>query len=170
MIVIDVGCAKYGGDESIPYLIEEFRPATLYGFDPSSSVEDDEYPYEWSGRDGWTNVVIRNAAAWTHPHGVHFDGQGLGGHVVPSGGRRVESVDLASFITTLPADELVLKMDAEGAEYELLPYLISEGIDLRIKLAWVEWHPFGPAGRDKLVVYRRNIEASIRCELVEWTR
>jgi hypothetical protein len=56
-------------------------------------------------------------------------------------------------------------MDAEGSEYELLDHLIEAGADKLLKLAWIEWHPFGvknPAMR------RKWIEDNIACEITEW--
>ena len=37
---------------------------------------------------------------------------------------------------------LVLKLDCEGAEYELLTHLIARDADLLLDVVWVEWHPW----------------------------
>lgn len=163
MIVIDVGCARYGGDFSIERLIEEFHPSVLYGFDPSWQ------PGMFTAWDGLeTSVVASNHAAWTHDGFVTFAGSGLGGHVSdePISSAAVACVDLAQFIKDLPdEEEIVLKIDAEGAEYDLLDHLIEQEADKRLALAWVEWHNFGvPSPSER----RAAIEQKIACELTEW--
>lgn len=174
MIVIDVGAAKHGGDESIPYLIEEFKPDVLYGFDPSGIVDGGDLI-------GETHVILRRAAAWTHEGTVGFVGDGLRGHV-DADGELVPCFDLARFILGLPDEPIVLKLDAEGAEYDLLPHLIQAGADLRLQLAWVEFHcPHCGTGwftsddrcgrcEHHEAGKRSDLEAAMRCEMHQWNR
>ncbi len=133
MIIIDVGCAKWGGDESVSKLVEEFNPDVLYGFDPGLNAED--YPEAIGG----TRLVLSRSAAWTFDGELEFTVAGLGGQV-ESGGDVVQCVDLARFILELSAGDIVLKMDAEGAEYELIPHLVANDADLRLTLAVTEFH------------------------------
>lgn len=180
-IVIDVGCAKHGGDESIPYLIEEFAPAMLAGFDPAE--ESRVYTFE----DTDTTVVIVQAAAWTHDGKVTFEGDGLRGHVTGLGtrlARQVECVDLARYVLELTDDDVILKMDAEGAEYVLLPALIAQDADLALRLVWIEWHCpacgtgwFGNETPDTCARCgyaepgkRTELEQALRCEVAQWNR
>lgn len=187
-VVIDVGCATYGGDSSIPYLIEEFRPALLIGFDPNADValEDMDWP---------ATVRVVRAAAWTHAGEVTFEGEGLRGHVTGIGtahARTVRCVDLHEEVyelATAPgADreraDVVLKMDAEGSEYVLLPNMIERGSDVLLRLAWIEWHcPFcgtgwfgnelpDTCGRCGHVEpgKRTELEQALRCEVAQWNR
>ena len=162
-IVIDVGCARYGGDYSIERLIEKFEPDVLYGFDPA--WEDEMYQpivdvYK-------THVIVSKEIAWTRLGLVPFMLDGLNGQVsVQKSASPLRCMDLAHFIKRFPAaDEIILKMDCEGSEYELLEHLMHTGVDERLSLAWVEWHPRGvldPAER------RASIERRIRCPLDEW--
>lgn len=179
-VVVDVGCARYGGDESIPYLIEEFNPESLFGFDPQAT------PAVY--RVGDTQVVVASEAAWTHDRGMWFTGQGLGGTVTAEGGRgarRVDTIDLAALLHDIAPlhDKLVLKMDAEGAEYELVPHLIDRGIDTLLELMWIEWHcqacgrgggGHRPGCLDTLTkkweARRDELEAQARCEMHRWNR
>lgn len=133
MIVIDVGCAKWGGDESVSKLVEEFHPDVLYGFDPGLNEED--YP----GVMGDTELVLSGAAAWTFDGELGFRVANLGGQVDVDG-KVVPCVDLAAFILALPEGDVVLKVDAEGAEYELVPHLVAHDADLRLSLAVIEFH------------------------------
>src|SRR3990170_8813696 len=77
MIVIDVGCARYGGDYSIERLIEEFHPDLLYGFDPNPVTtqkppgECDAYVIEG------TTVFIERLAAWTYRGQIGYLEDGL---------------------------------------------------------------------------------------------
>lgn len=169
MIVIDVGCARYGGDFSIERLISEFQPSIIYGFDPNQGPDDYPWPKpDLAGPTGptrATNIVIQKKAAWVHDGEIGFVGSGLGGRIQTDAEHKVPCVDLARFIFSLEGEEIVLKIDAEGSEYALLDYLIETDADTRLKLAWVEWHPFGTASPEER---RRSIEKRIACELVEW--
>ena len=178
-VVIDIGCAKWGSDESIPYLIETFKPTALYGFDPALDGSEDVTILD---SDPQTWVMLRPWCAWVHDGHVGFKVAGLGGKVeadAPS----YPCFDLARFILELDEEKIVLKMDAEGAEYELLPHLREHDADLRLKLAWVEWHceycGLGGNGRHRDNCQgnaeawwqrRRALEADMRCEMQEWNR
>lgn len=174
MIVIDVGCAAYGGDSSIPYLIEEFGPSLLIGLDPAARTEFYEI--------GETQVSVIRVAAWVFNGEIGFTEAGLRGHVDP-GGPLMRCLDLSSFIMGAFDDpEIVLKMDAEGAEYVLLPHLRDTVADEHLKLAWVEWHcpscgtgwftadDLCPACGHHEPGKRSDLEASMRCEMHQWNR
>lgn len=153
-IVVDVGCARYGDDYSIERLVEELHPHTLFGFDPNAPAHADA--------DGDTDVIVSSAAAWTHDGAIGYGNPGLCGFLTTADdAQQVPCIDLARFIVDLPAGETIaLKIDAEGAEYELLEHLIATGADRRLTLAWVEWHD--PQGA------RALIEERLRCDLREW--
>lgn len=170
MIVLDVGCARYGGDYSIERLIEEFHPDVLYGFDPNQGA--DEYPWSQHSPGGptgpakATRILIRKEAAWIRNGTVRFVSDGLNSWVSAMSGQEVPCVDLAEFIRDLPSDqEIVLKIDAEGSEYDLLPHLIQTRTDELLKLAWVEWHT---RGIENAARRREAIEEAISCEIREW--
>jgi hypothetical protein len=157
MIVIDVGCARYGGDFSIERLIEMFHPDVLYGFDPA--WRPNMYTPETPSR---TLVMPSTEAAWTHDGRVPFLEDGLNGQVGSEGWPLVPCIDLARFIDMLPAGPVVLKLDCEGAEYELLEHLIKRNVDARLDRVLVEWHPRDGDSR------RRKIERSLTCPIEEW--
>lgn len=175
-IVIDIGCASHGGDVSIPHLIEEFSPSVIYGFDPAVGHYT-EYTYPGSE----TLVIERPEAAWTRDGDVGFIVAGLGGHVDPAG-RKTPCFDLADFIAIKAGnDEVILKMDAEGAEYEVLPWLVRQNADRLLKLAVIEWHcemcGIGGNGRhrdnckvdkDWWLERRERVESALRCPTAEW--
>jgi FkbM family methyltransferase len=164
VIVIDVGCARYGGDYSIERLIEEFSPDVLYGFDPNPAVTVTGEALA-TREDRTTKIILDNSAAWTYDGEIGYVDDGLNSWITERHEEpRVPCFDLARFIRDLPQEsEIVLKIDAEGAEYELLRHLIGTGTDSLLKLAWVEWHG-SPTSRSD----RAWIEAEIGCELAEW--
>jgi hypothetical protein len=183
-IVVDVGCAKYGGDESIPYLVEEYQPDVLLGFDGSASLYDEPN----LERIGNALVIRFRIATWTFDGVIPWKGKGLGGHVAEkgAGADRVQCVDLATVLGALAdrGDDVILKMDAEGAEYVLLPHLTARGVDSRLERMVVEWHcadcGIGGNGRHRdtctgdheaWTARRKAIEDAIACpNVAEWNR
>jgi hypothetical protein len=162
VIVIDVGCARHGGDYSIERLIEHFQPTILYGFDPAADFKHGIW------EENGCTVSVERAAAWTWDGTVGFTTAGLLGKV-DKGGLPTKCIDLARYIHELPAgEEIVLKIDAEGGEYPLLEHLIATGTDARLKLAWVEWHPKGGRCNSLPDPSRLKIEKAIACEVVQW--
>lgn len=176
MIVIDIGCATYGGDESINFLVDEFKPTMLFGFDADSSVAD-----RWWWKDG-TMIVTERSAAWTHTGEVGFVEGTLSGRV-DEAGKLTRCFDLSDFILSIPpVHKIILKMDAEKSEYVLLPYLAERGASGQLTLAWVEWHcPSCGYGRYQgndtcshcgyqEAGLRAGIEAQMGCEMRQWDR
>lgn len=161
-IVIDVGSARYGEHHSIERLLDEFQPDVLYAFDPSWETE----MYEPREHDT-AYVIAAQTAAWTHEGTVPFKRDGLTGFISSlKNAEDVPCIDLAEFIRKQPeAAEIILKVDAEGAEYDLLDHLMEKGVDERLSLAWVEFHKFGCSDPKAA---RARIEQSIRCPLDEW--
>jgi len=160
-VVIDVGAAQYGGDYSMERLIEQFEPEWLYGIDPNPDLT---FPLA-----GTTKVELISAAAWVHDGTIGYQADGLNSWVTDRrGAPTAPCFDLARFIRELDEkhnDRLILKLDCEGAEYELLPHLIMDDVDELLDLTIVEWHDFVMTDPAKS---REAIEKQIRCELQEW--
>ena len=175
-IVIDVGAGRYGGTYSIERLIEQFDPDVLHAIDPRW------WEGMYSPANGVkTEVIPFEGAAWTHDGVVGLRNEGMGSWVSEDPlDPQVPCIDMSRFIIELygisytrgspdewvrDESEIILKIDAEGAEYEILDHLINTGADKMLELALVEWHDYGvdtPASR------RSAIERSIRCPLEEW--
>lgn len=180
-VVIDIGCARHGGDYSIERLLDEFSPDVLYGFDPSDAIR--ESTDGLAERGGETQVFLSQQAAWTYDGEIGFREDSLNSWVTElKGAPQVPCFDLADFIYSIcdqytvgeTRPQIILKMDAEGSEYDLLRHLILRGADLLIDLAWIEWHSpdrgrekieeewgFREKGEDGTVVRRAG-------EMVEW--
>lgn len=167
MIVIDVGCGKYGGDYSIERLLTEYTPDILYAFDPNESGlrAAVDAASEHTRRRG-SQVYFDNVAAWMFDGEVGFREDGLNSWVSDDPtAPKVRCIDLARFIEDLPEDDIVLKLDCEGAEYDLLADLILKGADRCLTLALVEWHTKGVKNAESR---RRVIEKEFFCPIKEW--
>jgi FkbM family methyltransferase len=153
VIVIDVGASDNGHESSTQRLATRFDPQLIVGLDPHPSLEEKVYMV------GQTPVVAIRSAAWTRDGQIGYEEQSGSSQVredpdLP----QVPCMDLAQVIRDFEAT--VLKIDAEGAEYTLLPYIIEQQLDRRLELVWVEWHvPYDG---------KREIEATIRCPIEEW--
>lgn len=67
----------------------------------------------------------------------------------------VDCINLGAFLRSCPEGDIDLHMDAEGAEYTILPHLIDSALAYRITRLSVEWHaekiPSISAATDKAV-------------------
>lgn len=154
--VIDVGCADHG-EPSIPALIEEFQPPILIGLDPHPNVSTG------AEQIGGSYVITFNAAAWVRDGRVGFTDRGEGSWTLENSPEaEVPCLDLAKLVRVFAP--VVLKIDAEGAEYPLLSHLWSQGALGCLTLAWIEWHEVpGHLNAD-----REAMIASLPCEYREW--
>ena len=161
MIVIDIGAATWGEDESQLKLIERFSPGVLFAFDPHPDFQEGIEIIDT------TTVLRRRAAAWSESGSRKFIAEGLRSrleHTSVPGQLRVPCFSIVDFFAVLPSNGIVLKLDCEGAEYALLEDLHAAGEDERIKLLLVEWHRH-EASDD---LRRSSIEGYWRGEVEEW--
>lgn len=102
-------------------------------------------------REHGLNLIIVPGAAWINDEPVRFyfgksDGGSLcstktTGGVNPDAFVKVPAVDLAAYIRKLlPCDELVIKMNCEGAEYALIKHLHEHGLINKVTGWYVQWH------------------------------
>jgi hypothetical protein len=165
-IVIDLGCVGWvrGNqmEDSISTLAKRFRPHIIFGFDPHPGLK------EAVGKAFGTTVLTSRSAAWLYDGMIGLELQGNCTHVENGlvAEQQVPCFDLARWILGLPAVEIVLKMDVEGAEYVLLPHLIEHGAMERISRLLVEWHTGEYA--HGLETDREAILAGIDCIVEEW--
>lgn len=160
-VVIDVGAAQHGGSYSMERLVEQFEPEWLYGIDPSENLT---FPLA-----GKTRVELIQSAAWIYDGKIGYRADGTNSWVTNDPhAPAVPCFDLARFIRELDEehnDRLVLKLDCEGAEYELLDWLIDNDVDELLDLVIVEWHPKSEPAHEALSA---DIIERIRCEIQEW--
>jgi hypothetical protein len=169
-VVVDLGCCSYLRGErledSIQTLIKRFKPAILFGFDPHPALT------EAVGQVYGTTVITSRKAAWMQSGRVSLTINGNCTHVTKprlSGYKEewaAECFDFAAWARTLPEANIVLKMDVEGAEYVLLPYLIEQGLMDRFSRLLIEWHTGEYANGYESD--RAAILADIECPVEEW--
>lgn len=135
MIVVDVGCATHGSEESMQKLIDRFQPETLYGFDPHAT--------EGVSRIGDTPVVQYACAAWIEDGYVSWRPNVTRSCVVAAheSAATVACVDFAAWLRPhVDAGPVIVKLDCEGAEFALLARLREWGLLDRLERLLVEWH------------------------------
>lgn len=157
-VVIDIGCATYGESESLSRLAEQWKPDVIYGFDPHHTVTSGLSTVEG------VPVVTWRAAAWIRNGDIGFQEAETGSNVDDLHSDRVPCIDLAEFVAGVkqvhPRSKIVLKIDAEGAEYPLLAHLIAADVDQHIHELMIEWHdPDSP---------RQHLENTLRCPIGAW--
>ena len=163
-IVVDLGCCSYqrgaGVEDSILTLVKRFSPQVLFGFDPHPALT------EGVGKVHGTTVLTTRRAAWTRTGKIGLELQGNCTHVDDRGEEWVKCFDLASWVRALPDVKIVLKVDVEGAEYVLLPYLIQNDLIDRFTRILVEWHTGQYANGYESD--RKSILAKISCPVEDW--
>lgn len=142
-VVVDLGSAFYPEfphDESFNKLLYKYQPSRYYGFDPSSIAQATDFDFAGA------HCRFERKAAWV------FNGtlalieapvvaNSLRTFVAPMDyPTQVPCFDIAEFLETLASDHVILKMDVEGAEYTLIPYLKATGADALVSELLVEWH------------------------------
>jgi hypothetical protein len=137
-IVVDLGCCSYERngrlEDSIQTLVKRFKPGILFGFDPHPALR------EAVGQVYGTTVITSRRAAWTYDGTAPLTVNGNCSHIDDRGEEEVEVFDFADWVCTLPDVNIVLKIDAEGAEYVLLPHLIEHELMSRFSRLLIEWH------------------------------
>ncbi len=167
-IVVDLGCETHGYEESLFTLIERFKPDVVFAFDPLSENID----LSLHGVD----VRKRRAAAWVHDGEVEFGVSANGGQHATllrekderGEWERTETVpcfDFSRWLTQF-TEPVVVKMDVEGAEFEILEKMVADGTDRLIERLLVEWHDFllPEDYRER----RRVLEDRLSCQMEGW--
>lgn len=81
---------------------------------------------------------------------------------------KLECIDFAKYLQTFESDtNIFLKLDVEGAEYEIIDHLIETKTLPLIKKLNVEWHPHCRLDRVKDINYYTNIFEKNNIQLVD---
>jgi FkbM family methyltransferase len=103
---------------------------------------------------------------------IHLDGMGSSLEIARScepglGVVQVEvpTISVINALEQTLADELFIKMDIEGAEYDVLNLLISHEISKKVKVAYVEWHKRDDGLMDQL---QQEIKSKSPFQIYDW--
>jgi FkbM family methyltransferase len=82
---------------------------------------------------------------------------------------RIECRNLTEWLAAQPETEIILKLDAEGAEWGVIEELLKTP-QIRLKRAFIEWHPWlglqeGRSMRD-MVAIQEGLRG--RCKVGDW--
>lgn len=90
-------------------------------------------------RAGFPDTTVCNSAVWTENTQLSFAAKGDDtGKIHPAGRSSVAAVDLA---TALPHKVDLLKLDIEGAEFQVMEHLLKTGAINRVQNLVIEFHP-----------------------------
>ena len=160
-----IDCGAYTGD-SLPVLINLFGPfqrIVCFEANPGLTVLQPE--------DTEAAVEIHQSAVWTKNtnlqffFGEHDEQSSLmenksTGNFSHERSAKVTAIDLAEWLqnNTGPDDDLTIKMDIEGAEFDVLERLAGHPVRTRIEHLLVEWHNNRLRPRWRYRVRRRLLE------------
>ena len=153
-IIVDLGCQDYGHEPSLRELVAEYQPSIIYGFDPSDLLDED-----CTDIDG-TPAVLKRQAAWLYDGQVNGDKSTTTFGVAHGGPLTVDCFDFSAWLTDLD-QQIVLKMDIEGAEYQLLERMLEDGTDRYLEELLIEWHSQNPE-------IGAALEARLSCPIRQW--
>lgn len=142
-----IDCGAYTGD-SLPLLMRRFGPferVLCFEASPDLAIVP---PHELR-----VPLEIHRVAVWIAAgeqrlfFGEHAESSTLlenktSGNLNPARSVLVPSIDFAAWLShnTNASDQLVIKMDIEGAEFAVLERLAGHPVRRRIRHLWVEWH------------------------------
>ena len=108
-------------------------------------------------RAGCPEINVLNQAVWVENCELSFASTGLDtGNIDPRGRQTVRAIDLAE---KLPARVDLLKMDIEGAEFDVLEHLLNRGVINKVHNLAVELHPSRETFPRMLALLKRMTEA-----------
>lgn len=86
---------------------------------------------------------------------------------------KISCIDFAQWIerNTSPEDEIIIKLDIEGAEYDLLEHLIKSHVLPRIKKMYIEWHSYAMKNKESLDIRQQQIESVLKennIKVISW--
>ena len=167
-VVVDLGCADHNGEwPSLEALAEEFKPDIIYGFDPSPTLKTSVRTV------AGTPVRLQRKAAWTYDGTISFTDGFIPGRqstigvgrddpslgrigVIGEGDIVAKCFDFSKWLKRKgPA---AVKMDIEGAEYELLEKLLDDGTAGLMTELIIEWHDHQD---DALITRLRHIGVAV---------
>lgn len=141
----------------IPFILNSLYGAEVHLFEPNKMWSKERHEIAKEVSKSALAVYVHDCAVWTGEETKKFyvgiDEYGdLGSSLCEDKNEKldrenpinVNCIDLSKFIIDNfeEKDNVILKLDVEGAEYDILPYLINNFECMkRIDSLFVEWHP-----------------------------
>ncbi|MDX2274703.1 MAG: FkbM family methyltransferase [Hyphomonadaceae bacterium] len=126
-------------------------------------------------RDGSIDIALDGKDDGYHPNDGSTTVLAIARDKSPARRLTVPGVDLAQFLLSrsTPQTRIVVKMDVEGAEYELLPHLLESSVMERLDLVLCEfhWRRFPAPGNVSRLFQTEAMIAAYRargCLLLSW--
>jgi FkbM family methyltransferase len=172
-IFVDLGA--YIGDTIDQFLKEQPDAIEyqIYGFEPNPHLT----PALERVADYYPNVHIEAAAAWVKDEMRDFTidttESPMGSTLIPEKRNwgigdmaKVRCFDFSKWLEQFEGDHVIVKMDIEGAEFEVLQKMIADGTDKIIHELRVETHPnkvhtWTTTQKDELL-------AKLSCTVKDW--
>jgi len=139
MKLIDIGA--FNGDSALHFI-------SYPDIDSIDAYEPNEdFKLIWQAIEGTYPIKFINKAVYTYNGTVDFykrpPESPLGSTIMESKIKReveVSQVECVDILDIVPDETYCLKLDAEGAEYDILERIITEGKPDNIDRLYVEWH------------------------------
>ena len=160
-----VDCGAYTGD-SLPVLLKLFGPfERIICFEPNPNLKVVRPDTTWAAFE------VHRCAVWTNNAQVRFylgeDNKQSSlmenkstGNLCRDRSAMVEAIDFSGWLeeNTRPDDRLTIKMDIEGAEFDVLERLAAHPVRKRIEHLLDEWHHNRLRPRWRYRIRRRLLE------------
>lgn len=176
-VYIDLGCNN--GQSVVSFLEDQKDPSEwdVFAFDPLR-----KFNAKWREiEDRYENVRFMPTAAWNHNGTVEFtervrdmgssmnpDKQDYGDGAV----YRVPCFDFSEFLRQFTGRHVIVKMDVEGAEFEIMDNLLKDGTIAILSKLYIEWHDLKMGKRsEEYTKKRQSIEKRVKqtqLNMQEW--
>lgn len=167
---VAVFCGACRG-ENLAKAFMRYPNATVYAIEPEKTSFDIMYAKFHKN----PRVVLINKAVWvkngTKPFNVYtspvthsfYNKPHLDRNNKLKGRVDVETMDFAEFLSQFGKDEVLLRMDIEGAEYEVLKHCLKQGVMDRVQELHIEFH----AGW-RIPSIGQAVHDELKAELKKW--
>ncbi len=177
MIFIDAGCYHAAATEQFinwgQLLTDDMEGSRIYSIEPNPKLKS----YWQEIRDRHIKHVkdmqFVNKAAWIDDSILKFSETDLdlGASVMPE--KRgydttidVQGFDFSQWLKQFSGEEIVIKMNIEGAEYPIMEKMMKDGTDKLVKDIMVEFHSAKMSG--EFIPREQNILANFKANIHEW--